>query len=345
MTARPRASGRVRYGGGDDRALRLALLEEWGWTCYWCGVSLLHHTAQIDHIIARTVAPTRLAELIRLHQLPALFDLHGPANLGPICVPCNNRKRNNDYLEAPVVYEKLVTARRRAPAVTRRYQAYHTNVAVGRALVEASTADLAIPQARMEFLANAPAVVQTLALLDENQADFVVQRNVGLHFGESGRMSLALDARGRARYAWVEEICGRPWHELIKDGMRTLAINLDALLEQGIRNQCGATASALSSCFDEVTASMEIADLSRDGSLMTCQVIGQLEAHCSALVHDADSADPDLGIVHIDVEAHVVVRLFLTVSWDLAADAGEAPTTAMTVTDSVVDVGADRMWK
>ncbi|MCZ7421198.1 hypothetical protein O7605_16970 [Verrucosispora sp. WMMA2121] len=72
---------------------------------------------------------------------------------------------------------------------------------------------------------------------------------------------------------------------------------------------------------------------------------GQLEAHYSALVHDVDPDAPDLEIVYIDVEAHVVTRFLLAVSWNLTAALTELPTTNVVITGTDVDVGTDRMWK
>lgn len=344
MTARRQIAGPIRYGEGDDRVLRLALLQEWGNRCYWCGVPLAHQFTQIDHIIPRTTPRLRLAELIRKHRLPAGFHLDSPANLGPICAPCNNRKRNNDYLDAPVVHEKLVAATRRAGAVARRYHSYFTNVEVGRALIEVAIADLSHPTAHGEFLEHAPAIVQTLALLDEDRADFVVDRSLGLPFGESGRISLALDARGRARYLWVEEICGRPLSHLLDAGMATLARRAEALFEQGITDECGPTASALNSSTDRVIATMDITDMRRDGAVMTSQVRGQLEAHYTALLHDADPDDPG-GTLHIDFEAEARFQFLITVSWDLTANLSVAPTTQVIISDTEIEAFADQMWK
>ncbi|MCZ7421199.1 HNH endonuclease signature motif containing protein [Verrucosispora sp. WMMA2121] len=268
MTTRRRAPASVRYGGADDRVLRLALLEEWGWRCYWRGEPLTVSTSQIDHIIPRTVTPARLADLIVRHHLPAGFDLHEPANLGPICASCNNDKSDGDYLEAPVVHAKLVDATRHAPAVVRRVKAHKTAVTVGRALIDAATADLTGPKVRDEFLECAPAVVQTLALLDEDRADFFVYRGLVLYLsGDIMRSSFNLDARGRARYAWVEEICGRAWPGLIEDGMRQMVAHAEASLEWAIRNKCGDTAGVVSSSTDSLTALMDIADIRRDGSV------------------------------------------------------------------------------
>ncbi|MEV0132645.1 HNH endonuclease signature motif containing protein [Dactylosporangium sp. NPDC050688] len=343
MTARRRTPAQVLYGGADDRVLRLALLEEWGWRCYWRGEPLSVSIAQIDHIIPQTVTPARLAELIVRHHLAADFDLHAPANLAPICAACNNDKRDGDYLEAPAVHTKLVTARRHAPAVVRRVEALKTAVATGRALIAAATADLTQPKAHAEFLEFAPAVVQTLALLDEDRADFVVRRDVVLYLSNGTiPASFTLNARGRARYAWVEEICSRAWSELIEDGMRKIVTHAQASLEPAIRDECGETASILSSSTDSLTATMDIADVRRDGSLMTCQVSGQLEAHYSALVHDAG---PDFEISYIDVEADVVTRFLLTVSWDLTAALTELPATNVVITGTDADVGGDRLWK
>jgi hypothetical protein len=340
-----RNPGQPLYGQGNDKVLRLALLQEWGNECYWCGIPLNHQSAQIDHIIPRSVPRPRLAQLIHKHQLSPHFHLDSPANLAPICAPCNNRKRDRDYLAAAIVYEKLLAAGQRASAVARRYHAFFTNGRVGRALIEVATADLSHPAARGEFLEHAPAIVQTLALLDEARTDFVVDRSFGLPFGESGHFSLALDGRARARYSWVQEICGRPWSRLLDAGMGTLARHVDALFEQGVTGECGPTATALEHSTDRVTATMTITDLRRDGAVMTCEVGGRLEAHYTALVHDADPTDPDGGTLHIHFEAEARSKFLITVSWDLTADPSVVPATEVALTDTEIDAFADRRWK
>jgi hypothetical protein len=91
---------------------------------------------------------------------------------------------------------------------------------VARGLTAAVRANLRDAKTRTEFMQHAPAVVQTLALLDEKKADFVVHRDIGLYLsGDVVSASLTLDAHGRAVSAWLQEICGRPWPEVLEDGV------------------------------------------------------------------------------------------------------------------------------
>ena len=50
-----------------------------------------------------------------------------------------------------------------------------------------------------------------------------MHRDIRLYLsGDVVSVSLTLDARGRAVSAWVEEICDRPWPEVLEDGVREL---------------------------------------------------------------------------------------------------------------------------
>ena len=334
----------VRYGGVNDRLLRLALLEAWGWQCYWRGEPLSVATAQIDHIIPRTVQPARLAELIALHDLPADFDVDMPANLGPICGPCNNDKRAHDYLAVPAVHTKLAKARRLSPTVVRRVRAQKTAVTVGRSLIQAVTADLSEPAARDEFLAFAPAVVQTLALLDEDQVDYVARRTLDLYLGHDRLpVSLTLDARGRTWYAWVEQICGRPWPLLLQAGIDGVIKHAGAAFEQAFRDQCGDTADMVSHETIGRTVELEITTVRRDTSLMICQLSGQLELETSGTARDAQP--PDLEIFDMEVGAYILTQFQLTISWDLTTSPAQHPHTDMVMTDAHVDVAIGRRLK
>jgi hypothetical protein len=75
----PRTPRAVRYRGRDDHPLRLALLDVWGWCCYWRRREpLIPSETEIDHIIPDSIPADRLAELITQLGLPADFDLTVP---------------------------------------------------------------------------------------------------------------------------------------------------------------------------------------------------------------------------------------------------------------------------
>ena len=54
----------VRYvENGDNRLLRLALLEAWNHTCYWHKAPLAFDEATIDHILPRSAEPVSYTHL------------------------------------------------------------------------------------------------------------------------------------------------------------------------------------------------------------------------------------------------------------------------------------------
>lgn len=345
MNARRRGTGPVRYLiGGNNGALRVVLLQEWGGRCYWCRDILSPATAEIDHIIPRTVARAELAKLIDQFNLPGDFDRDRPANLAPICSPCNKAKRNQDFLGIPVVASQLAEARRRAPKIEQRVRDYRNSYSVGHHLIAAVDVNLNSPRTRREFVELAPAVVQALALLDESRIDFLAHRRVFLAYGSEPLVAtFTLDARGRTWWAWVEEICGRPWNTLLEVGLRDVAEHVEQVREQAVRTECG-TADVVSRDTSGMRATMEIADVSRDGTLMTCHLSGRVEVHYDLHLQDADPGLPE-SVFSMEAEAEVDAQFLLTVSWDLAVALTHPPASTLTFTDENVIVGIDRRMK
>ncbi|MGA4684848.1 HNH endonuclease [Micromonospora sp. AB353] len=332
MTARRRTPVRVRYGGADDRLLRLALLEEWGWRCYWRGELLTFSTAQIDHIIPRSVTSARLAELIVLHHLPADFDLHAPANLGPICASCNNEKRDGDYLEAPVVHAKLVDAQQRAPKVVRRVQDHKTTVTIGSGLIDAATADLTGPQARQEFLEHAPAIVQTLALLDENRVDYWTPRYFDHHLGGGAFMpvALALDTSGRTAQAIIETLFGCSLPDALADGLRQLTSDVETAVEETIEKYRGETGDIGPVTTDLVHTSLDFSDLRRRNGRLTARFNGVLNGEYNASVVDTDQWGDELVDRSAIVNAEIAFAM--RISWSLTEGLGSPRSTRVRIT-------------
>lgn len=345
MTVYRRGAAMIRYGR-DNKELRLALLKEWAGCCYWCRELLTLAAAEIDHIIPRNTRPHRLAELIELYKLPDDFHLHDLANLAPICGPCNKQKRDSDFLQAPLVIGKLREARQRAQKVDQRVRDYRQSFQVGQHLIEAVSADLTSPRARHEFLELAPAVVQTLALLDERRADFLVRRRVYMDFGgDELSLAVTLDARGRARWAWVEDLCGRPWLQLLQDGMRDVSRHTEAMFERAIRTECGGAAQVDSREATELSAVLELDDIRRDGSLLACHLRGQVDAYYDLVLEDFDPECPFETATYMPADAQMNIEFSLAISWDLAApDSRPASTTVEIISEDVL-VGVDRKMK
>lgn len=101
----------VRYRrSGDNTVLRIVLFDEWRSRCYWCGLPKGFHEIEIDHILPHTITHDGLRSLIEQHGLPDDFTVHAPANLAPICGPCNREKSNGEFA-GTLVTGKLARAR------------------------------------------------------------------------------------------------------------------------------------------------------------------------------------------------------------------------------------------
>ncbi|MCW2144353.1 hypothetical protein [Actinoplanes cyaneus] len=283
--------------------------------------------------------------MIEQYRLPPGFHLDDVANLAPICTPCNREKSNHDYTDAPVLLKRLGDARRRGPRVAARVRDMQAAGTVGRHLVAAATADLSGPRARREFLEFAPAVVQTLALLDEDRVDFLVHRDLSLGLDYCRLpVTLALDRQGQTRWSWVQEICGSPWSHLLRAGMQVAVDATEARLVQSIREQCGATADIESSTTEHLPAALTLDDVHRDGTTMTCRISGKLEAAYRALVHVPDPDFPEEASTYVEAGVDdAVIQFRLAISWDLGADPSTAPDIDLAITSFEGEAGVN--WR
>jgi 5-methylcytosine-specific restriction endonuclease McrA len=83
-------------------ATRFAIYTKWPQKCVWCQEPVAYRDVEIDHMIPKSLADAsaddaaerakELEELIRLHGLPADFDVHSEENLAPSCRRCNGFK-------------------------------------------------------------------------------------------------------------------------------------------------------------------------------------------------------------------------------------------------------------
>ena len=173
----------IRYRvGGDNLVLRSVLHRLWEYKCYWCGWLKDFNDIEIDHIVPRTATGERLQWWKTQFGLPDEFDVHDPGNLAPICSKCNGpaRKGSKDQGDKPVVLNELQKARKLRPKVIRDVQDFAKPSKTAEALLRANEADLSNPGARQMFETYAPAVVQKLALLDEDKADFTSVKTVAV---------------------------------------------------------------------------------------------------------------------------------------------------------------------
>ncbi|MFZ3595102.1 hypothetical protein [Streptomyces sp. BH104] len=176
---------------------------------------------QIDHIIPQDVSESRLAYLKQHFQLPPDFDLNDPQNLGPICADCNGPgKKGSTASDAPVIKSHLDNAEKRRAKVNNRVQRLGRSGKVAEHLLEAATADLSDPSLRQEFLEEAPAVVQLLALMDPRLADFQtfdeVEVAVCEETGDYQRVSVTLNDRGRSAETLLKEACDTELADLLQ---------------------------------------------------------------------------------------------------------------------------------
>jgi hypothetical protein len=330
----PRTPRTVRYTGRDDNPMRLALLDVWGWRCYWdTRKALIPSETEIDHIIPQSTTPARLAELVAELGLPADFDLDSPQNLAPICGLCNNEKRAIDYLGAPLVVTKLRRAAGHADRVIRRVLDYHEASSVAHNLVAAAAADLAEPQTRGEFLQFAPAIVQTLALLDERSTDFQTtwHEDVDLGDGDILPTTMTLDARGRTRVIIIEEICGCSVGEALADGLAQLSgqayTDAEALLS-GLREETDdISRMTVTYRFTEVS----LTDLHRRDGTVTAVFTGTLRAEGTAHLYRENRYSADYEMLDRAETVEIDRDFTLTASWALMAGPGAPDQVSVTV--------------
>ncbi|BCY10957.1 HNH endonuclease [Actinoplanes sp. L3-i22] len=308
--------------GGDNVVLRTALYEVWRNTCHSCRQAKDFADTQIDHVIPHTVDPDTLRYLIEFHGLDAGFHVDRPANLALICGPCNIAKRDRN-LQTLSLTITLDRAREHSPEVIRRVHTHTSANDVARGLVTAVRADLRDPRTRRAFRLHAPAVVQNLARIDERLVDFWTYRNIGLRLGDDTLwVSLACDTQGRMRSTWVEDLCQRPWEELILDGMHAVVAEAAALADQLVDQECAETGSVETDATQPTTAvsleaELEIADVWLQRSRVSCELQGHLVGLYEAVRAVGVPDGPPFETTDLALTVEVGVPFSFTVSWDL----------------------------
>lgn len=218
--ARQPGTDRIRYGNGNNSVLRLILYNLWKHRCYWCQRPKDFNEVQIDHILPKHAGAKRLDELRTVYGLAEDFDIDDPQNLAPICSACNGQrgKGKKEYGPVPMLMGLLQRARALRPTVIDQVARFGNSGRVADHLLRAAEADLADPNVRQAFAEHAPAVVQKLAFLDAEKADFVSFRTVTVapYLGLL-EVGVSLDGRGRTAAAFLKDVCDCAVEEVIED--------------------------------------------------------------------------------------------------------------------------------
>ena len=312
----PLPADAIGYRNGDNTALRWALFQVWKQCCYSCKEPQIFGNTEIDHIIPRATDPDELQRLIDAHGLDVDFHIDRPANLAPICRRCNSMKSNRNLLHALVTTAVLARAKDRAPEVERRYRAYHSANDVAKGLITAAKADPYDPEIRNDILEYAPAIVRTLALVDEDKAsDFVSLRHLQV---DGQDVLMGVDKRGRFALSVIKDICGDSVETVVAPILSELRPRLEDHAGDHLRTEWGAGILTL---LKANVLHMHVTEFRREGTTMVVSFLGGLVCEFDVditYVHEHGAAskfEPPEGL-------QVEVTFETSARWDLSAVTG-----------------------
>ncbi|MFE6508139.1 HNH endonuclease [Nocardioides sp. NPDC057764] len=221
---------------GDNRVLRQFLREIWGSRCYWCNEPQPFSALEIDHILPQDSTTEQRAQWTAAFDLPADYDIHALYNLAPICGPCNKKKSSKDLSKLGVVHNHLSSAQKYAPLVTKRVLAFNQQPQLGAALLLAAEVDLTDADTLATFEEGAPAIVQRLAELQPEKADYLTYRAVALEVDdEPHSFYVSLNEQGRAAVNVLEQIAGGVLDEVLKDPIEDLFVRAEEATADALR--------------------------------------------------------------------------------------------------------------
>ena len=214
----------VRYlPNGNNRVMRHVLRQVWDLRCYWCRSYKDYLDLEIDHILPQDSGEPERARLKRAFGLPSDYDIHALYNLAPICSDCNKLKKGEDLTQVPAVISKLKLARGLADTVAKRVQSFSRASKLGEALLLAAEVDLTDADTRATFEEGAPAIVQRLAELGAEKADYLTHREVTIEAGyEQHSFLVSLNEQGRAAVGVLEQVGGGVLEEVLEEPIRNL---------------------------------------------------------------------------------------------------------------------------
>lgn len=308
----------IRYQpGGDNRLLRHFLCTSWGQQCYWCGAIKDYNDLQIDHILPKDAGELARNRLKQELKLDHDFDPHAAYNLAPICGRCNREKGSDDYTNSPRLLSKLRMALRRAPEIARQARAFTKPGKLHAALLHAAEADLNEPTARQVFEDSAPAIVQRLASLDFEKADFQVEQIVEVVVGDRvHRVRITLNGHGRAAVATFENVAGGNLPEAlavpISQVLARAAASATSTIE--MREQMGVPDVEQVTLEVIEIAVTKIELVSTPPAQLEFRFTGIIDTQGSTTVARANPVDGDLEYIQGDIElsAQFLFELFWT---------------------------------
>ncbi|MFJ6950842.1 HNH endonuclease [Micromonospora aurantiaca (nom. illeg.)] len=309
---RPLRPGEIGYRGTDDVVLRGALYEVWKSRCAFCTRPQAFYETQIDHVIAKTTTTAELQELIDFHGLTVDFHLHRPGNLVLICTTCNTKKGKRN-LQARSISLLLDEARSYTSEVDRLTREHVTARKVAKGLITAVRANLKDPKTCTEFLDNAPAIVQTLAVLDERKAaDYLVDRSFDL---DGVDVSLSLNALGRTAEAIIASLCSGSLSEATADGVAQVLAKLTETVTSQFHRRGSDDADWRPTESEQMAISLDFSNYARRGDYLEVNLEGVLSAEFVASA--AQSNDWGDGLVDLAAWGIVDCTFALALRWDL----------------------------
>ncbi|MEU1232560.1 HNH endonuclease [Micromonospora aurantiaca] len=321
--------GEVGYGR-DGPKLHTALFEVWDGRCHSCWQSKLFIDTQVDHIIPRGISDADLREAIRRHGLPADFHVDRPRNLALICGDCNRKKSNRVFPQARSYTELLDTALKHEREVIRLVRQQATANAVAKSLTRAATANLHDDRTRDAFLQHAPAVVRSLALLDEDKVDFLADRSFVLD--EQWPVSLSLDACGRTVQTIVEKICGSTLTDVASDGLTDLVSRIKDDVEAAFHQKGSEDASWTPVDINYLALTVAITNFGRHGDHLKVDFKGTCDVEFIAAAAQSNKWGDDL--VQLDAWGSVDCEFALYVTWNLTVGDNPYGRVTHTITNS-----------
>jgi hypothetical protein len=327
----------VRYRDGDSNtALRDALHRMWKSKCFSCTRPKDFTDIQIDHLIPKTTTAKRRATLLQTFQLPADFDLDRPANLAPICGSCNRKKANDTVTAAILILAMHLTqAGKLEPAVIAAVNAAASSHQIGTWLRQVNKTDLDDTNVRNTFLVEAPAIVQKLALLDPDKADFVTTKSADLDLETlQVPVQLSLNSRGRTAITVLDEILGCPINDAVEPGVDALIPEIAEAARSAVEGTDDDTGEPLNAgppeCY-QLSLSIDEIDFARDGTELTVVFAGTFAGVFSGSVVRT-GIDGD-GLDELQGDSEVAGRFSFWASWGLTTAPGRHCAAGAEVTD------------
>ncbi|MEU6788822.1 hypothetical protein ABZ912_57385 [Nonomuraea angiospora] len=314
----------VRYGGGDNSVLRLALYKTWGKKCYWCGDPKEFNEIEIDHILPQDAGVKKLEWLKTTYPLHEDFDIHGVENLAPICRRCQRRKGSRRYGATGIVLDSLRSASQHKSTIVKKVQKFGDSGDVADLLLNAIKTDLNDPEARQAFEEYAPAIVQKLALLDETKADFISSRAVGPpHTPDNPlKIGLSLDSQGRTAVAIFEDVCGCSVEEVLEDPITEIMEESHRKVQARFEGMQHYSSPIFFGSPSSVSTRIVVSSIhyERDGLLIVFTFAGTFEDDVSTAA--LRQGDDGIGLIEFQEDAWTSGRFSFIATCDFSAEPG-----------------------